>query len=150
MLVLGDLLHAPAGLERGMVERVAAWRREVPLDLELVPGNHDGSIRRVVEAWNVRLHDPVLEEEGLRFVHNPAEPSCAAGSGACVAGHLHPAVTLRGNGDRLRLPCFWGRSVAGSELLVMPAFSTFTGGVSIRPDATDRVWAVADRAVVEL
>jgi metallophosphoesterase superfamily enzyme len=87
------------------------------------------------------VSDWVHEADGLRFVHDPRQ----AGSGAfAVAGHLHPAVRLRGGGPAV--PCFWLRR----EVLVLPGFGTFTGGALIRPGEGERVFAVADGLVVEV
>ncbi len=41
VLVLGDLLHAPAGLTNDMISRVAAWRSTVDIPIELIPGNQE-------------------------------------------------------------------------------------------------------------
>ena len=47
-----------------------------------------------------------------------------------VAGHWHPAVTLRGPGrDSLRVPCFC--RLDGK--LVLPAFGAFTGSSPNEP-----------------
>nr|WP_223755747.1 hypothetical protein [Myxococcus sp. RHSTA-1-4] len=83
-----------------------------------------------------------LDEGPFRFAHHP-EPA----PGRYVwAGHLHPTVRLSGGGDRLRLPCFHvGRGVG-----VLPAFSAFTGGHDVSRRPGERVFAIADPAVVEV
>ena len=64
-----------------------------------------------------------------------------------LAGHVHPAVRLTGPGrQRLRLPCF----VFGNRVGVLPAFGPFTGAADVEPGPGDRVFAVADGAVVEV
>jgi len=73
------------------------------------------------------------------------------GSGASVlAGHWHPAVTLRGPArDVERLPCFCHVAGQGDDVLVLPAFGAFTGsspqappaGSTCWPVGGDRVWA---------
>ena len=53
--------------------------------------------------------------------------------GMVLAGHVHPALTLRGSGgfqhDALRMPCF----CADPGVLVLPAFGEFTGGWTVPP-----------------
>lgn len=79
---------------------------------------------------------PECHTEGpFDFVH---DPTAAAAGRQTFAGHIHPAIVLRGGGDSLRLPCFHLKP----GLCVLPAFSAFTSGASIRPDIGDRVLAI--------
>jgi len=65
--------------------------------------------------------------------------------GYTLAGHLHPAVALRGRGKlRARLPCF----VVSPRQMILPAFGGFTGAAVIRPGAGERIYAIADQAVI--
>ena len=61
-----------------------------------------------------------------------------------VAGHVHPAVTLSGNGRALSLPCFY----FGREYALLPAFGEFTGTAVIRPRAGERVFVLAGDEIV--
>ena len=64
-----------------------------------------------------------LEAEGL------VTPQRAA-SGTVLAGHWHPAVTLRGPArDTLRVPCF----CHVDRTLILPAFGAFTGSSPHEP-----------------
>lgn len=150
VLVLGDLLHAPAGLAEGMVERVAAWMGASGAVWEIVPGNHDRKLERVAERWGLGVHGDVHVEEGMGFVHDGVRDGRrAVGLSASFvwSGHVHPLVRIRGNGDRLRLPCFFVTGVAG----VLPAFSFFTGGVLVdHLDPSGRAYAIADECVMEI
>lgn len=142
VVVVGDLLHAPAALSGPMVDTVAAWRREQPWEMVLVAGNHDRLVERVATAWGLTLAGEELREGAMCFVHEPTEREGLF----CVCGHEHPAAVLRGAGTRLKLPAFHLR--AGR--LTLPAFSRFTAGgeVEIRPG--DRLFAVTEGAVVEV
>ena len=62
------------------------------------------------------------------------------------AGHVHPMVTLASGSDALRLPCFH----VGANLGILPAFGTFTAGVSLRRQPGDEVFAVAEGQVVAI
>lgn len=149
VLVIGDLLHARSGLVPGMIERVARWREWLGVRWELVPGNHDRGIERVAGAWSLEIRPPGLVEDGIGFMHDPAEAGAllAAGARFVWCGHVHPAVRIRGNGDALRLACF---HVAG-QVGVLPAFSRFTGGVSPKSiDPGDGVYAIAQGRVIDV
>ncbi len=66
-----------------------------------------------------------------------------AGTGA-LAGHVHPVVSLEDRTGRLRAPCF----LFGARVALLPAFGSFTGGKSVRPERGERVYAVGEGAVV--
>lgn len=143
LLVVGDLLHAGIGLTPLVLDTVAAWRRRRPLPLLVVPGNHDRALSRVAQAWGLTTCPECHTEGPFDFVHDPAT---AAAGRQTFAGHIHPAIVLRGGGDSLRLPCFHLKP----GLCVLPAFSAFTSGASIRPDVGDRVLAIAHNEVIEI
>lgn len=146
ILVLGDLLHAPAGLTTEMIERVARWRVEVQIPIELVPGNHDRRLHLVVKEWNLRVHETVVVEPPFAFTHEPASAPGADRAIVVWCGHIHPLVNLRTRGDSLRLPCF----CFGQTTALLPAFSGMSAGATIRPEPGDRVYAIADDAVVNV
>jgi hypothetical protein len=68
---------------------------------------------------------------------------------AWCAGHLHPSLVMGRRGDRLKLPCFWIRR-RPIPVLILPAFSTFTGGSPIAPAPDDTVAVIADDAVIPI
>lgn len=145
ILVLGDLLHAGIGIVPAMVERVAAWRRELGVELALVPGNHDRRVERVADAWRLTLLERAHREGPFVFVHDPEEARRHVGAGYAWSGHIHPLIRLRGAGDAVSLPCF----VIGERAGVLPAFSRFTSGVGVLPSGTERVWGIAENTLVE-
>jgi metallophosphoesterase superfamily enzyme len=64
-----------------------------------------------------------------------------------LAGHVHPAVVLRGKGGlSAKLPCF----VVGARRMILPAFGSFTGGAALAHRADDQLFAVADDDVIEI
>jgi len=140
LLVLGDLVHG--ALAPSVIATVAAWRARCTVPTILVRGNHDRHVPVLPASWDIADHRGVLVEDGYAFTHAPTPVSGAY----TWAGHLHPMARLRGRGDSLRLPCFH----LGPEVGVLPAFGTFTGGVVVRPARGDRVYVVADTAVVAL
>jgi DNA ligase-associated metallophosphoesterase len=143
VLVLGDLLHAPAGLTGPMVECFAKWRATVSVELAVVPGNHDKALSRVADAWRMWVLPGCHSEGPFTFVHDPLDYR-ACPTTYKWAGHIHPAVWLRSAADAMKLPCFHMRR----GLALLPAFSSFTAGGPVPRERGDKVFAIADNSVV--
>ncbi len=139
VLVLGDLIHAPIGLTPEIIEAVGEWRDGLRAEVDLVPGNHDRRIERVAKAWRLRVLDDVVHEPPLVFAHDPVVDATYL-----CCGHVHPAAPLGGR-TGVKLPCF----VVGRTRLILPAFGRFTSGGRPEPCPGDRVFAIADDAVIE-
>lgn len=142
ILVLGDLLHAPVGITPHMVERVAAWRAEFPIDISVVPGNHDRRLNTLTDAWHFDIAPERLDDGPLTFTHDPKP---IAGR-YVVGGHLHPCVRVPNGRFPLKLACFHLRR----GVAVLPAFTSFAAGVPVRREPGDRLFAIADHALVEV
>lgn len=143
VLILGDLLHAPAGNTKAMIDRVAAWRETFPLPMQLVEGNHDRRVREAADAWNIDLLGARHQEQGMLFTHAPTADIGESVYAWC--GHLHPAIKLHGGRLPLKLACFHLTPRVG----VLPAFSRLTSGAGLRRGPGDRVFAIAEGCVVE-
>lgn len=144
VVVLGDLLHAAAGLSERLIESVANWRRSHRWDMRVVRGNHDCALDSVADAWGIRVLEPGTLDHGLELVHDPAQ---ASRTRAWVAGHMHPAVRIGGTANAFKLPCF--HLVAGQGL-ILPAFSLFTAGLRVQPHSGDRLFAATGQRVLEV
>lgn len=144
LLILGDLWHDRVGIVESLLTTVQSWRDSLrELAIELVLGNHDRHVGSLQDALRMQVHGHEYIEPPFIFSHFP-NPSP---SGYVLAGHIHPAIMLRGAGrQKLRLPCFWLREQVG----VLPAFGRFTGGFEIAPEIGDRVFAIADEQVIEV
>lgn len=160
VVFLGDLLHSRHANEPSTVAQVAAWRRvHSGVDMTLVRGNHDRHAGDPPAAWHVRCvtgplllpgacgqargSAPAKGSNGLGALALDHHPQTTAGH-YTLAGHLHPAVVLRGRTPgRLRLPCFH----FGPQVGVLPAFGEFTGMHVMPRQPGDRVYAVADDKV---
>lgn len=60
---------------------------------------------------------------GLTFRHEPSKNDCAGE----IAGHLHPAATVRRREKAVRRPCF----ATDGRRLIMPSFGVMTGGLDL-------------------
>ena len=143
LVFLGVLLHAREGRSPETLRVVAEWRDARPaLEVVLVRGNHDRRAGDPPEALGIACVDPPWLERPFAFTHHP---NPLAGH-YVLAGHVHPAVRLRGAGRQSeRLACFWIRP----SYAVLPAFGDFTGLGDIDVSLDDRVFAVAHDVIVE-
>jgi metallophosphoesterase superfamily enzyme len=84
-----------------------------------IKGNHDPEFPEGVGG------DAVAEcaSDGLTFRHEPVEGE-APGE---VAGHLHPAAKVRGNGRSVRCRAF----ATDGLRMVLPAFGVLAGGLNV-------------------
>ncbi len=160
LLVLGDLLHARAGRAPRTLEQVAEWRAARPnLAITLIRGNHDTRAGDPPADWRVECLDAPVVEPPFVWLHEPPPyrsadcQSAAIGlqpvlrlpdAGYPIAGHLHPAVALSGNGQAMTLPCFY----FGRDYALLPAFGEFTGTAVIRPRAGEAVFVLAGDEIV--
>lgn len=141
LIILGDLLHARQGRETRTLETFASWRGEHPdLRIWLVRGNHDRGAGDPPADWNIQVVNGPTPGPQFVLAHEPPQNV----QGYALAGHLHPAAQLTGQGrQRLKLPCFW----FGASCGVLPAFGSFTGTSIIQPQKTDHVFVVGDGRV---
>lgn len=149
LLILGDLFHARSGCtERVFAEFAAMRARITATEVLLIVGNHDRSVGRLPAALGIDSCFRTLDEPPFHFVHEPAtdlpEPDR---TGFTIAGHLHPTLSIRApGGDRIAERCF----VAQEDVLVLPAFGSFTGGHRIEAEPGMRLWVARDDGVVEV
>ncbi|WCM87977.1 ligase-associated DNA damage response endonuclease PdeM [Acidovorax sp. NCPPB 3576] len=144
LVVLGDFLHAAEAQSPAVLAALSAWRAaHAALEVVLVRGNHDGHAGDPPAGLGIAIVDEPWPIGPFACCHHPQ----AHGTLHVLAGHVHPAVVLRGRGrDALRLPCF----AVEPQLTVLPAFGEFTGGQTMAtgPERRffaaggGRVWAV--------
>lgn len=149
LLFLGDVKHniPVASWEewRGLYSLLAEIQERV--QVEIVPGNHDGDIEGMVPP-GTKLHGARgirVGETGLAHGHAWPSPELLEAE-LLVLAHNHPAVELRSElGARVvepvwlrcklkpeRLPLELREAVGGEvEVLVMPAFSELVAGAAV-------------------
>jgi DNA ligase-associated metallophosphoesterase len=141
LVFLGDFLHAAQARTPSVLQALAAWRASLAsLHCVLVRGNHDSRAGDPPPDLQIEVVDePYLVGPFAACHHPQMHPTHAV-----IAGHLHPALRLRGPArDRLRLPCFCFED----RQAILPAFGEFTGGWLVTPQAGLRLYAVGGQAV---
>lgn len=143
LMILGDLFHARAGLQREMLDAVDQWREKNPgLEIILVSGNHDRRAGKPPANWDFEVVSRWSEGPFL-FVHEPVEKKSAY----VLAGHIHPALVMRDKfGPALRAACF----CFGERRAILPAFGSFTGMCNIQPARGERIFLIGDRRVIQI
>lgn len=136
LVVLGDFLHAAEAQTPAVLAALEAWRAaHAELELVLVRGNHDSHAGDPPATLDMAIVDEPWRLGPFACCHHPQRHA----THYVLAGHVHPAVQLRGPGrDALRLPCF---SVEPG-LAVLPAFGEFTGTHLQLPAAGQLLYAV--------
>jgi uncharacterized protein len=127
VIALGDSFH-----DRKAHERLAAPDREAVAALQArrdwiwIAGNHDPALPR--DIGGVVASEVAVG--GIVFRH---EPTGAAGE---IAGHLHPKARVATRGRSVERRCF----ASDGMRAVMPAFGAYTGGLSIRDAAFQKIF----------
>ena len=144
LIVLGDLIHPEEELQPEVLERVAHWRACFPdLQVELVSGTHDAENAEIPAAFELTAIHDRLAVGPFELRHHPG----ADHGRYVIAGHVHPAVSLREfGGFKQRFPCFY----FGQGYAVLPAFGRFTGTGLIQPERGDRVFVAVEQRVVQI
>jgi DNA ligase-associated metallophosphoesterase len=144
LIFLGDFLHAAEGRDPETLRVLNEWRRRhTSIEMTLIRGNHDAKAGDPPRDLELTCVTAPLIDQPFVLDHHPRRSD----AGYVLCGHIHPAVALRGIGrQHSRLPCFW----FGKAIGVLPAFGEFTGVAEADVEAGDRVFVVADDAVIEV
>ncbi|MET0335074.1 MAG: ligase-associated DNA damage response endonuclease PdeM [Rhizobacter sp.] len=144
LIFLGDFLHAAEARTPAVLSELTAWRAQwSTLGCVLVRGNHDQRAGDPPAALGIEVVEEPWPLGPFAACHHPQ----AVPGRLVLAGHVHPAASLRGRGrDHLRLPCF----ALDAEKLVLPAFGEFTGGHTLVPVPGLQLFPVNDDGVWRL
>jgi DNA ligase-associated metallophosphoesterase len=127
VIALGDSFH-----DRNAHQRLSAPDREVIAALQArrdwiwIAGNHD-------PALPSDLGGVVASEVAIGSIAFRHEPTGALGE---IAGHLHPKARVTTRGRTVERRCF----ASDGMRAVMPAFGAYTGGLSIRDAAFQKIF----------
>jgi DNA ligase-associated metallophosphoesterase len=144
LVVLGDFFHARAGRSDSMLATMREWRiRNDALEIVVVRGNHDQSAGDPPGAWNIRSVAEGWPLGPFICCHQP----CSNKAGYVFSGHVHPAFSLRErSGTGLRAACF----VVGPTRTIFPAFGSFTGMATIKPEEGERIYAMNGETIIQV
>jgi uncharacterized protein len=138
VICLGDSFHDNGAGERMAMsdrERLAALREEVR-EWIWIGGNHDpelphfcpGAVRGAIEVGGIVLsHEP----QSIRTTPQ-------------IAGHLHPKASIQAGGHRFSGRCF----CIFEDLLILPAFGAYAGGLSCADRAIKALGASAPKILM--
>jgi DNA ligase-associated metallophosphoesterase len=127
VIALGDSFHDRSAHERlSAPDRAAISALQTRRDWIWISGNHDPHLPR-------DLGGVVAEEVAIGPITFRHEPTGAVGE---IAGHLHPKARVPTRGRAVERRCF----ASDGERAVMPAFGAYTGGLSIRDRAFEKVF----------
>lgn len=145
LLVVGDMFHSDINSE---VSFFSLWQKHIkPIEVILVKGNHDIMNDEVYNKLSFQIYNNQYENENFVFIHEPPASNFLDENKFYFFGHLHPKVTLKGNGQQqLTLPCFYFTV----NTCTLPAFSKFTGGSSVKPRNSDSIYVIAGNEVLKL
>ncbi len=138
LLVVGDLFHSRENKELELFQR---WRNDLAgLAVRLIMGNHDILGEEWYRQAGIEVIPKQLQIGDFLFVHDIEDADAGDRTDLySFSGHIHPGIRINGMGRQsIHLPCFY----FGASYAVLPAFSRFTGTVSIEPERNDNVFAI--------
>ena len=140
VMLLGDVFHSDDVADDEGFELMLHDTRGV--DWILITGNHDPKGLHRYEHLPLQAFEDSYQLDGFNFTHHPERRE----NTLTFCGHVHPAVSMYGKGSQsLKLPCFHWRK----DLVVLPAFSHFTGKGLVQPKRSDRVFVLTGDEVIE-
>jgi metallophosphoesterase superfamily enzyme len=143
--VVGDMFHSTANKE---LELFMKWRTDLPqTEIHLIKGNHDILKANWYSKANIIVHPKQYSINGFCFAHDVEQSDCSDSAEYFFTGHIHPGVVISGMGKQsLRFACFY----FNHRFAILPAFSRFTGLVSVDVKRNDSVYAIVEKSVIRL
>jgi DNA ligase-associated metallophosphoesterase len=142
VIFLGDLFHSVRNSSVDTFEELRNDFLQIPF--YLVSGNHDILSPAKYEQLGLHLV-PELVIGNLWLTHEPSYNDSHEVYN--IAGHIHPAVRLRGAGKQsVTLPCFY----FGARNGILPAFGYFTGKAKLPIEKDSTIFAIADQKVFSI
>ncbi len=145
LIFLGDSFHDNDARER-IDETDLATLRDMTQRYETIwiTGNHDSKPPTDIGGR-------VVDEVMLGAIALRHEPKALGADEFEIAGHLHPGAGVSQRGRYIRCKCFIGNGTR----IIMPAFGSFTGGLSVSAPPFARVfgevdyhvWMLGERAI---
>lgn len=147
LIILGDVKHKVPGLSFQEEREIPHFLNQLDriVDVEIVPGNHDGQLQRLVP--NIKFHPSqglLLGKTYLAHGHSWPSPDFLRAD-QVIIGHNHPMIEfrdklgyvwrepvwVRAGLDRKKLAARYGKVRKPPELVVFPTFNDFAGGRAV-------------------
>ncbi|PSL07911.1 ligase-associated DNA damage response endonuclease PdeM [Cecembia rubra] len=143
VIFLGDLFHSDFNSSWLDLE---AFRSEFnQQDFHLVKGNHDLLPEEFYRSGSWKVHEETMQMGSILLSHEPLSDLKEGIVNIC--GHIHPGVTIYGQGrQKLTLPCFF----VSPKQIILPAFGRFTGLAKVDCGKHDKVFAVTGKKVIQV
>lgn len=144
LIVAGDLSHSKSNKE---IDLFTKWRKDLDaLEIILVNGNHDILEEKWYDEMKIETKD-FLAIDKFSFCHDPIDASVKDTHHYTFCGHLHPGISIHGRGRQsLQFPCFY----FGNHIGILPAFSRFTGCVSVDAKKGENVFAIIENGIMQV
>lgn len=139
LVFLGDLFHSDHNEEwNDFITWLESYNE---IKMVLVKGNHDIMSSEFYNLANFEIVDDWTIEP-FHLTHIQIDSDYYN-----ISGHVHPAIRLHGQARQgITLPCFY----FAEQFAILPAFGNFTGGYKIQPAKSSKIFAVADRQIIDL
>jgi DNA ligase-associated metallophosphoesterase len=144
VIIVGDLFHSYQNKE---IEQFYKLRREaIDIPLVLVKGNHDVLSNKYYKELNIEYHETSLQLSPFSFTHD-IQTIKEKSDLYYFTGHIHPGVQIKSKAKQsVRLPCFYFKD----DFSYLPAFSLFTGTVSINKKHGDAIFMITKDNLIPL
>ena len=123
--ILGDLFHHPRSITRNQMDYWINTLRGKQTTLKVILGNHDRDAHSFAQKLGFSIYPEPTNWHGIELAHHPDNRSVCR-----IAGHVHPQMELKATTDHLVCSCF---AIQNQRLLLLPAFTKFSGGPRLRP-----------------
>jgi len=139
LICLGDSFHDMRAVGRMRDEDAARLKAVISAvaDWVWISGNHDPEAPDGYPANAM----PSFSAGPISLCHRPED-----GAAPVIAGHYHPKHSIRAGDRKLTARCF----VIGGDLLLMPAFGSYTGGLRSASEPISALFGGASRQYVLL
>ena len=143
LIVLGDLIHSASSKSQEVLHQFEQWRAGFSgVKMTLIQGNHDRSAGNPPAEFKFDHIEKKIHIGSVLLSHKPEIHT----SRYTIAGHVHPAVRLKGIAGHSEIfPCFY----FSPQFAILPAFGSFTGYHMIKPTSEDRIYIVAGNEIIK-
>ena len=137
LIILGDLKHSVGSISRQEWDEVPLLLERLSsiVQVDLVPGNHDGNIRHLIPSQVNFVASTGMVLEDVLLVHGHAAlPKHSSNVSLIVMGHVHPAYLKRGsvlNGQRVWVylrtskKAVFPEGEGGVDVVIVPSFNRY-------------------------